>query len=463
MSVDGGRSGFLARWLPVAVDFRLGALAALGALTASYGSVLYHVTDVVGGSQLMLAVLVGSATLAVGIGRILRGRTALLLTAVFLGGGVMAYFISVPSSQRALLSADRLLSDTVALLTGLSVLRLTQANVWALSAAPSPVFLSWYLAVKRRYVWSVAVGGSALALLVLTGDAGSLVTLVGVLGAAGVVGLGTLDRYGGTSAQVDTLAVLLAVMVVAAATLSVAPSARASPILPDRSSPSGVTSLVSADDRVEIVGTIRLSPRVQFRVESPVEAYWITATYDRYTGSGWVRSGASDPYTGRLPGPPGGGRPVRQTVTAETELGVLPAAWRPTEVDGIPAANVRVTPQGGLRPATTVEPGATYTVTSRVVRPRTAELRAAGTDYPDRIVERYTQLPASTPERVADRAAAVTADAETPYGKARAIESYLESNKRYSLTVERPEGDVADAFLFEMDAGYCTYYATTMV
>ncbi|GAB6860520.1 DUF3488 and DUF4129 domain-containing transglutaminase family protein [Haloplanus litoreus] len=461
MSTDTRAAGVLPGSLEP--NFRVAALVALVALTASYGSVLYHVTDVVGGSRLMLATLLGTATLAVATGRILRVRTALLLTALFLVGGLAVYILSVPASQRALISVDRLLSDTVALLTGLSVLRLTQANVWALSVAPTPVFLSWYLAVRRRYVASVAVGGTALAVVVLTGDAGSVTTLAGTVGAAGVVGFGTLDRYGGTAAQVDTLVILLVVMVVAAATLSVVPSTRATPVLPDRSSPSGVTSLVDAQDQVSVVGTIRLSPQVQFSVESSAESYWSTATYDRYTGSGWVRSGETDPFVGRLRGPPGGGREVRQTVTAETELGAMPAAWRPTAVTGLAESRIRVTPRGSLQPTTTIDPGETYTVTSRVNRPDTADLRAAGTDYPDEVVETYTQLPASTPDRVADRAAAVTADAETPYDKAAAIEAYLESNKRYSLTVERPEGDVADAFLFEMDAGYCTYYATTMV
>ena len=445
------------------LNAKLVAFGALTALTLSYGSVLYHVTDVVGGSRLMAAVLLGSATLAVAIGRVLRVRTAVFLTALFLLGGVVVYFLSVPESQRALISPERLVSDTVALLTGLSVLRLTQANVWALSVAPGPVFLSWYLAVRRRYVWSAAVGGAALSLLVLTGDAGTIPTLAGVIGATAVVGFGTLDRYGETAPQVDTLVILLVVMVVASATLSVAPTTRAGPVLPDRSAPTGVTSFVDAGDSVRVVGTIRLSPQVQFSVDSPRESYWTTGTYDRYTGSGWVRSGDTDPYVGRLRGPPGGGREVRQTVTAETELGAMPAAWRPVDVDGLSPTSVRVTPQGTIRPTTTLDPNESYTVTSRVLDASPSELASAGTDYPDEVRETYIRLPASTPARVEDRAAAVTADAETPYAKARAVEAYLESNKRYSLTVERPEGDVADAFLFEMDAGYCTYFATTMV
>jgi transglutaminase-like putative cysteine protease len=443
--------------------YRSLALLALGVLTAAYGSVLYHVTDVVGGDRLMLVVLVGSVGVAVWTGRAVRERTALVLTLLFLVGGVVTYFASVPASQRALISAGRLVSDTVALLTGLSVLRLTQANVWALSVAPPPVFLSWYLAVRRRYVGSVVVGATALSVFVLTGDAGTVATLAGAVAAAATVGFGTFDRYGGTSPQVDTLAILLATMVVAAATLSVVPAARGGPVLPDRTSPSGQASLVDAGDQVEVVGTLRLSPREQFRVDSPAEEYWLTGTYDRYTGSGWVRTGDAVPYTGSLSAPPGGGRTVRQTVTATTELGAMPAAWRPVDLEGVASDRVRVTPQGAIRPASTVEPGESYTVTSRVADPPASVLREAGTDYPEAVLERYTQLPASTSDRVRERAASVTADAETPYATAVAVESYLESTKRYSLTVERPEGAVADGFLFEMDAGYCTYFATTMV
>jgi len=448
----------------VGLDARHVALAALGLLTLSYGSVLYHVTDVVGGSELMLAALVGPAALALVVGRVLRVRTAVGLTALLLAGGVAVYFVSVPATQRALLSPDRLLSDTVALLTGLSVLRLTQANVWALSVAPAPVFLSWYLAVRRRYVWSAACGGTALSLVVLTGDAGTVTTLAGVVAAAGLVGFGTLDRHDGMASQADTLVVLLVVMVVAATTLSVAAPARGGPVLPDRSSSTtGVASFADTGDSVRISGAISLSTQEQFTVESPRRSYLTTGTYDRYTGSGWVRSGDTRPYAGQLDDPTGEGNVLRQTVTATTELGSMPAAWRPVSVDGIADSRVRVTSQGSIRPTTTLDPGESYTVTSRVVDTPKDDEGTTSPEYPDGLRETYTRLPASTPSRVEARADAVTADAETPVAKARAVETHLESTKRYSLSVDRPEGNVADAFLFEMDAGYCTYFATAMV
>jgi transglutaminase-like putative cysteine protease len=450
------------------VDYRLAALAGAGALTAAYGSVLYHVADVVGGSRLMLAVLCGTVVLALAVGQVLRPRTAAALTALLLVGGTAIYVLSVPASQRAILSVDRVLSDTVALLTGLSVLRLTRANVWALSVAPPPIFLSWYLLVRRRYAAGVGVGFVMLVLFVLTGDASDPVTLVGAVGAAAAVGFGTLDRYGGTAGQVETLVIVLATIIVVAA---VAPTAVGTgtgsvgrgPLLLDRASPTGQASLIDATDRVEIVGPLSLSPRVQFTVESETRTYWQTATYDRYTGSGWVQSGETSAYEGRLPAPESAEGTARQTVTAETEMGAMPAAWKPVEISDLSPDRVTVLPDGSVRPSSTIEPGESYSVISRLPRTPPADRQTGDAEYPDAVVERYTTVPDSTPDRVARRSAEVTADADTPAEAAAAVESHLEATKEYSLSVERPDGDVADAFLFEMTAGYCTYYATAMV
>jgi transglutaminase-like putative cysteine protease len=457
-TTDGG-------WIRGRTDFRRAALAGVGLLTLSYLGVLHNVTTVVGGNRVFLLLVTGTVLLATALGRILRVRSAVALTLVLLGAGTLTYFLAIPASQLSLLSPERILSDTVALLTGLSVLRLTAADVWALAIAPGPVFLSWYLAMRGRYVWSVCVGGLALGLFVLTGDASVATTLVGVIGAGAAIGLGNLDRYGGTVAQLDTLVAVLAAMVVLAATLSVVPGGAAQPLLPDRGSPTVEASLVDTQERIEVLGSIRLSPKVRFTVEADEPQYWQTATYDRYTGNGWVRTGSTDPYQGRLRGPPGASRRLVQTVTPESTVSAVPAAWKPVAVssDGSVAQRLRVTQQGFFVPATSIRAGESYTVESRVPRYTSEQLRRSGTDYPDRIRSSYLQLPESTSPRVRERAAEIAGGEDNPYDTAVAIERWLEENKRYSLTVERPDGDVAEAFLFEMDAGYCTYYATTMV
>jgi transglutaminase-like putative cysteine protease len=445
------------------VGHRTLAVGGLLALTWSYASVLGHAAGVVGGARQFALVVAASFGLALLVGRYVDVRVAVVFASVLLGLGFAAYLLALPESQLRLLTPQRALSDTLALLTGLSVLRLVGAGVWATAVVPGPVFLSWYLAVRRRYVAATVAGGGALALVVLTGDADGVTTLVGVLGATATVAAATVDRHRIEFDGLDTLVVVLAAMIVASATLSVVPGAASAPILPDRGSPTVEANLIDAQDRVEIVGEIRLSPSVRFTVESDRRAYWKTATYDRYTSSGWVRTGSTAPYRGQLSGPPGPSTTLEQTVTARDAISILPAAWRPTALRGAIAEAAVVTPQGSLRPRRTLEAGETYAVRSQVPDADAERLRRAGTDYPDRVTDAYLQLPESTTQRVRDRAANVTRDAETPYEKAVAIERYLEANKEYSLDVPAPSGDVADTFLFERESGYCTYYATAMV
>ncbi|MFC6724138.1 transglutaminase domain-containing protein, partial [Halobium palmae] len=207
----------------------------------------------------------------------------------------------------------------------------------------------------------------------------------------------------------------------------------------------------------------RLSPEVRFTVESEDGHYWGTAAYDRYTGSGWVRTGEAEPYESRLAGPPGEDREIRQRVTAKDRLNSVPSAWKPVEVDGSLADRTEVTGQGFLRPTGTLRANESYTVVSEAPEFTEEDLRESDDDYPALVEEAYLQLPESTSDRVRERAAEVTAGESSTYDEAVAVEAYLESNKQYSLTVDKPEGDVADAFLFEMESGYCVYYATTMV
>ena len=90
------------------------------------------------------------------------------------------------------------------------------------------------------------------------------------------------------------------------------------------------------------------------------------------------------------------------------------------------------------------------------------ELRAAGSEYPPRILNRYLQLPKVDP-RIVELARSVTANSRTPYDKARTIESYLQQN--YGYTLELPTTAPADPlanFLFERRQGHCEYFASAM-
>jgi hypothetical protein len=105
-----------------------------------------------------------------------------------------------------------------------------------------------------------------------------------------------------------------------------------------------------------------------------------------------------------------------------------------------------------------------YHVLSLVPQVTARELAESPTTVPPQIEQAYLALPIQLPQRVVELAQAVTAEAETPYARAVALEAYLRSFP-YDLQVTRPpEGrDVVDYFLFDLQRGYCDYFASAMV
>ncbi len=451
-------------FLPVG-PFRLGALAGVLALTGAYVSVLYGVVAVVGGRGSLLAIVAASLLSATLLARTIAPRTATVLAAGLATVGFAYYLGSAGAgAEAAVVAADELVADSIALATGLPVLRMIDAGTWALGFAPAPAFLSWYLAIRRRYALSVLPAGAALFFLVLTGDAGVPITLVGVAGALGAVGLGELERREGTVGQLDALTVLFSVALVLSMTVTLVPAGAASPtFLVEGEEGSLESTLDTAPERSGISGTVDLSPEVRFTVTSEERSYWRTGVYDRFTGDEWVRTGDDRPYEGGIEPPPGEYDRVAQTVRMAGGAGVMPAAAQPITVEGEAVENTLVTSHGGIRPDESMIENDTYNVESAVVDPSDEELREAGTEYPDGVEERYLQTPESLSTEFEEYTADVTADAETPHETAEAIEAYLRTSKSYSLEVDRPSGNVAEEFLFEMDEGYCVYFATTMV
>jgi len=443
--------------------FHAGGLVSLAVLSGSWLAVLYRVADVTRGTAefvplVALAVLTGAF-----VGRWISGRSAVAVALALLVGGIGAYLLTVPPTFFDGLTPGRILRDQLSFLGGYSVLGMTNAGVWALAVAPGPAFLSAYFAARTEYVRAATVGGATLFFFVLSGDSTALTTMTGTLGAVGALGFHGLVVRGAKPEQTGTVAVAVAGMVLATAVLGVAPPVASIPVDAGFGGGGGPetleASLVSADDRTRIGGSIELSPEVRFTVTADEGRYWRVGAYDRYTGDGWIRTGGETVFTSGAT-PPGERDLVRQEFTAATDLGVLPAAAEPVSVSGTDAV---LTSLGTLGVDGTVRTGERYTVVSEVQDTPTRVLAGASGDYPDWVRERYLGLPGSTPSRVGERTASVVGDAGTPYRKAAAIESHLESTKEYSLDVERPGGSVADAFLFEMDAGYCVYFATTMV
>jgi transglutaminase-like putative cysteine protease len=237
--------------------------------------------------------------------------------------------------------------------------------------------------------------------------------------------------------------------------------------------------------------------------ESAPRYYWRGLTYDQYTGRGWYTGGTEtfeyragdlaifrdrfeplgvDGQTVSAPSP--GRRKARQEVRAVGDLGELlyaagelvtadqdyRVAWRsPGDAFGAtiistdqPARTGGVPSWPGRRTAE-VSP-IVYRADSLVPAVGEAQLRAAGGGYPAWVRNRYLALPDKVPARVLALARDLTATVLTPYDRARAIETYL---RTFPYNLDLPylprDRDVVDYFLFDLQQGYCDYYATTMV
>jgi transglutaminase-like putative cysteine protease len=199
---------------------------------------------------------------------------------------------------------------------------------------------------------------------------------------------------------------------------------------------------------------------VHFEVESSNSAYWRTGTYDSYTGTGWERDTTTTAYEGPIDYDGLSGEELVYEVEFMKSASSLPTAWRPVSVSGIDGLSVTET--GSIQTDGTVEPGTSFSGVSRKPEQDVDVLRTAGQDYPTEIRERYTQLPRDTPLRVTEFTEDLTANDDNAYDTAMTIQNWLRSNKGYSLQADEQSEHIADTFIFDMQEGYCEYFATAM-
>ena len=119
----------------------------------------------------------------------------------------------------------------------------------------------------------------------------------------------------------------------------------------------------------------------------------------------------------------------------------------------------------GFRLVDRLKSGEAYSMRTFVSQASIKELREAPSDYSGFIKGHYLQLPDSLPQRVRDRAAEITAGAETPIDKALALQDYLRGDTfEYLQDIDKPPrgSDGVDHFLFETRKGYSDYFASAM-
>ncbi len=241
-----------------------------------------------------------------------------------------------------------------------------------------------------------------------------------------------------------------------------------------------------SQDVVMYIRTGDLPPMPPSVPIEPVSYYWRAQTYQRYNGHAWSNLSRTDaPLSEGAPiisTIPPGYRRVHAVVEAPAGMSGL-AYWTGTLVDSdlpllvawrlgtgsnpaAPSINApaNVDIIGALVPDEPASSGLQqYTFDAVLPEATEAQLQAAPQAYPSWVVQQYTQLPDTVPERVRALARDITVHGRTPYDRAVAIERYLRRIP-YSLEVPAPPSsqDAVDYFLFDLKQGYCDYYATAM-
>ncbi len=212
------------------------------------------------------------------------------------------------------------------------------------------------------------------------------------------------------------------------------------------------------------------------RPSSSIRLYWRARAYDYYDSQdGWdVTLADTLPVTPERYGlnyPAYEGRwLVTGKVETLTALSVLYSAAEPRWVSRPAELSLGFGADGtpdivSIRADDPLLGGETYEFEASVTAASINQLRAAGTNYPAWVTERYLQIPDTITPRTLALAQAIAADLETPYDIAEAVTQYLRDNITYSETVpELPlDQEPIDWVLFDLKQGFCNYYATAEV
>jgi len=242
-------------------------------------------------------------------------------------------------------------------------------------------------------------------------------------------------------------------------------------------------------DSLTLSGAISLGDQVILLADAPQthRYYWRSRVFERYDSGRWAPSSTlrvpylDPPVVLPLDTETLGG--AREAVTQKITFGtggsrLIYAAPQPVRINNVGGRIdlLRVNPDleaaspvniSVMRPSKVLESGTTVEVISQMSIASAPQLKAAGTTYPAWVLDPNASPGIGISPRVANKALEIVNEvgAQTPYDRAKAIETWLRSNITYNERIPAPPAgvDAVEWFLFEMKQGYCTYYATTMI
>jgi len=244
--------------------------------------------------------------------------------------------------------------------------------------------------------------------------------------------------------------------------------------------------VTSFDNTLTLGGERNVSDSPVFQAQTAQARYWRAVVFDTYDGRRWLDTadGTAQYDAGEIvPVPSWRARTaISQTITLLAPVGTI-LFGMPDVAQSNVRLNARVRPQPGAVPipaATSPEDGQPveftmiradrdlfngdrYVLVSAVTEATVRALQNTTADYPPEILDRYLQIPADFSPRVMEEAQRLTAGLSTPYDKAKAIESYLRAIPyNDAIPAPQPDADPIEYFLYEIQQGYCDYYATAM-
>jgi hypothetical protein len=221
----------------------------------------------------------------------------------------------------------------------------------------------------------------------------------------------------------------------------------------------------------------QLSEELVMKVRSEESIPYRGVVFDEYNGKGWEISTGDAAETLTSGGPrfetyaarnaelmQGPTRDVAQVFHVEKDSSnVIFGAYQPETVY-FPTSSIKFDPYNSLRAPYQIPAGSTYSVISKVPNTSPDQLRSAGTNYPDEIVERYTGIPPTGLERTRYLARDLTEGTTNPYDAVMAMNEYLKESYPYDLSIppQREEMDAVEYFLFEQRRGYCEQFSSSL-
>ncbi|RWZ51979.1 hypothetical protein ELQ90_07865 [Labedella phragmitis] len=235
---------------------------------------------------------------------------------------------------------------------------------------------------------------------------------------------------------------------------------------------SGVSALADLGRDLQRPGN---TPHFSYRTTSTSSQYLRMLTLDRFEGTQWTSSGEhpvveqSDGERLAVPGLTSGVTVEEATVDVEITglVGeLLPVPFPAVAVSGLRGQWEWDTDGLTVSSRSSSVEGQEYSVTSLVIEPTADQLRDAPEDVPGGVAP-YLELPDEIPDGIRDVFEAVTADTDTRYDAAYAIQQYLRTDFAYSVATPVNDGYDGDGFeaiaqFLEAESGYCVHFASAM-